>query len=110
MKTSAGALNVLPVCREKSIGRTIRYLSDSGVKVIAAGEKAATSYTDAACNVPVALVLGAEGKGISAENQRMCDEIVKIPQFGAVGSLNVSVAAAVLMYEVVRQRRKISEQ
>lgn len=104
IKTSAGALHTLPVCREKSITQAIRFLQASGVKVIAASEKATTGYTSVACDVPVAIVMGAEDEGVSAGNLRICDHIVKIPQFGVIGSLNVSVASSILIYEVVRQR------
>jgi 23S rRNA (guanosine2251-2'-O)-methyltransferase len=104
VRTSAGALHTLPVCREKSIAQSIRFLQASGVKVIAASEKAADNYTSAACDVPVAIVMGAEDEGVSAGNLRICDRIVKIPQFGTIGSLNVSVASSILIYEVVRQR------
>lgn len=104
MKTSAGALNVIPVCKEKSVNQAIRFLKDSGVKVIAASERAAKNYTEIAYTGPVAIVMGAEDRGVSAENLRICDEIVKIPQFGTIGSLNVSVAASILVYEGVRQR------
>ncbi|MDR2809385.1 MAG: 23S rRNA (guanosine(2251)-2'-O)-methyltransferase RlmB [Tannerellaceae bacterium] len=104
IKTSAGALHVLPVCKEKSIGQAIRFLRASGVKVIAAGERAADTYTAVDCNTPIAIVMGAEDSGVSVENLRICDHIVKIPQFGAIGSLNVSVASSILIYEVVRQR------
>ena len=62
------------------------------------------SYTTADYTVPVALVMGAEDIGISPEVLRQCDTLVSIPQFGKIGSLNVSVAAGVMMYEVVRQR------
>lgn len=104
MKTSAGALHVLPVCKEKSINQAIRFLQESGVKVVAATEKASADYTAVDYGGPVALVMGAEDTGVSADNLRLCDEMVKIPQFGTIGSLNVSVATGVLIYEVVRQR------
>ena len=104
VKTSAGALHVLPVCRETSINQAIRFLQQSGVKVYAASEKAEKLYTDVAYDGPIALVMGAEDTGVSIENLRICDEMIRIPQFGTIGSLNVSVAASILMYEVVRQR------
>ncbi|MDR1938139.1 MAG: 23S rRNA (guanosine(2251)-2'-O)-methyltransferase RlmB [Tannerellaceae bacterium] len=104
MKTSAGALHVLPVCKEKSIGQAIRFLRESGVKVIAASETAADNYTAVSYDGPVAIVMGAEDAGVSAENLRICDHIVKIPLFGAIGSLNVSVASSILIYEAIRQR------
>ena len=72
--------------------------------VVAASEKADINYTQADYTVPVAIVMGAEDVGISPEALRLCDTFVSIPQFGKIGSLNVSVAAGVIMYEVVRQR------
>lgn len=104
VKTSAGALHVLPVCKEKSINQAIRFLQESGVKVFAATEKASENYTAVTYDGPVALVMGAEDTGVAADNLRLCDQMVKIPQFGTIGSLNVSVAAGVLIYEVVRQQ------
>lgn len=104
VKTSAGALHHLPVCREASTLSAVRYLKASGFNVVAVSEKADINYTTASYTVPTALVLGAEDTGISAEVIRQCDTFVSIPMFGHIGSLNVSVAAGVLMYEVVRQR------
>ncbi|MDH6359251.1 23S rRNA (guanosine(2251)-2'-O)-methyltransferase RlmB [Parabacteroides sp. PF5-9] len=108
MKTSAGALNILPVCKEKNINQAIRFLQQSGVKVYAATEKASEIYTQVAYEGPVAIVMGAEDLGVSPENLRICDELIKIPQFGTIGSLNVSVASSVIIYEIVRQRMKQS--
>jgi 23S rRNA (guanosine2251-2'-O)-methyltransferase len=105
MKTSSGALNVIPVCKEKTINQSIRLLKDSGVTVYAASEKATTAYTQVSYNKPVAIVMGAEDMGVSAENLRICDEMIRIPQFGTIGSLNVSVATAVIVFEGVRQRQ-----
>ena len=104
IKTSAGALHVLPVCKEKSITEAIRFLQASGVKVYAASEKAYENYTAIKYDGPVAIVMGAEDTGVSMDNLRICDSMVKIPQFGTIGSLNVSVASSILIYEVVRQR------
>ena len=104
VKTSAGALHHLPVCREASTLSAVRYLKASGFNVLAVSEKADINYTTASYTVPTALVLGAEDTGISPEVIRQCDTFVSIPMFGHIGSLNVSVAAGVLMYEVVRQR------
>ena len=103
MKTSAGALNVIPVCKEKSINHAIRFLKNCGVTVIAASEKGTKNYTDVSYTGPIAIVVGAEDTGVSYENLRICDEIVKIPLFGTIGSLNVSVAASIMVYEAVRQ-------
>jgi 23S rRNA (guanosine2251-2'-O)-methyltransferase len=104
IKTSAGALHHLPVCRERSLVSAVRFLKDNGYTVIAVSEKAAINYTKADYTGPVALVLGAEDVGISPEVIKLCNGFVSIPMFGNIGSLNVSVAAGVLMYEVVRQR------
>lgn len=104
MKTSAGALLYVPVCREHDILTAVRMLRDSGVKIVGATEKGARSYTDIDYTVPVAIVMGNEEHGISDEVIRQCDELAAIPMAGNIGSLNVSVAAGVMMYEVVRQR------
>ena len=104
IKTSAGALLTLPVCKEKSISQAIKFLQDSGVKVFAATEKATDLYTQVKYDGPIAIVMGAEDTGISADNLRMCDDLVKIPFFGTIASLNVSVATSIFVYEVVRQR------
>ncbi|MDR1879642.1 MAG: 23S rRNA (guanosine(2251)-2'-O)-methyltransferase RlmB [Tannerellaceae bacterium] len=106
VKTSAGALHVLPVCRERSINEAIRFLKDSGVKVIAATEKAADDYTAVSYDGPVAIVMGAEDTGISTPNLLICDHLVKIPILGTIGSLNVSVASSIMIYEAVRQQIK----
>lgn len=104
MKTSAGALNYLPVCRERNIVGAVRCLKDNGFKIVAVSEKAEMNFTAADYSGPVALVMGAEDKGISSEVMKFCDTKVAIPMFGNIDSLNVSVAAGIMMYEVVRQR------
>lgn len=104
VKTSAGALHVLPVCKEKSINQAIRFLKESGVKVVAATEKAADNYTSIPYDGPIAIVMGSEDYGVSTDNLRICDNLVRIPQYGTIGSLNVSVAASIMIYEVIRQR------
>ncbi len=104
VKTSAGALHHIPVCREKNTVKAVKFLKDNGYQIVAASEKADINYTQADYTGPVALVMGAEDVGISPEVIRLCDTFVSIPMFGHIGSLNVSVAAGVMMYEVVRQR------
>lgn len=104
VKTSAGALLKIPVCKELNLNNAIQFLKNSGVKVVAASERGADTYTDVDYNGPVAIVMGAEDVGVSNENLRIADNLVKIPQFGTIGSLNVSVAAGVLIYEVIRQK------
>lgn len=106
MKTSAGALNYLPVCRETSILNAVKYLKDCGLQICAATEKSKIDYTEADYAAPTAIVMGAEDVGISEDVMRFCDTKVAIPQSGHIESLNVSVAAGVLIYEVVRQRRQ----
>lgn len=104
IKTSAGALHTLPVCRENSLKEVIVFLKNSGIKVVAASEKAAHNYTETDLKDPVAIVMGSEDEGVSTDILRICDELVRIPQFGSIQSLNVSVAAGVMIYEVIRQR------
>ncbi len=104
VKTSAGALHHIPVCREKNTVKAVKFLKDNGYQIVAASEKADINYTQADYTGPVALVMGAEDVGISPEVIRLCDTFVSIPMFGHIGSLNVSVEAGVMMYEVVRQR------
>lgn len=104
VKTSAGALLHIPVCRERSVRGAVQFLKDNGYRVVAVSEKADINYTEANFTDPVALVMGAEDVGISPDVYELCDLRVGIPMFGKIGSLNVSVAAGVLTYEVVRQR------
>ena len=104
MKASAGALNVVPVCRERSLHSALRFLRDSGVRLVAATEKASTTYTDITYAGPTAIVMGAEDTGVAPAHLKLCDEWVRIPQRGTIASLNVSVAAGVLLYEALRQR------
>lgn len=104
VKTSAGALMNIPVCRERTTAGAVRTLLDSGFTVVGVSEKADINYTTADYTGPVALVMGAEDVGISPEVFRLCNTFVSIPMFGKIGSLNVSVAAGVMIYEVVRQR------
>jgi 23S rRNA (guanosine2251-2'-O)-methyltransferase len=104
VKTSAGALHSFPVCREKSIVRSIEYLKESGLKVFCAGEKSGVSASEISLTGPSVLILGSEDKGISRELIALSDHQIKIPMTGTIGSLNVSVAAGILLYEIVRQR------
>ncbi|MCH5220825.1 MAG: 23S rRNA (guanosine(2251)-2'-O)-methyltransferase RlmB [Muribaculaceae bacterium] len=104
VKTSAGALLHIPVCREDSLPKAVEYLRDSGYTIVCSTEKASENYTMVDFTTPIALVMGAEDTGISNEVLRLADKRAAIPMFGRIGSLNVSVAAGVMMYEVVRQR------
>lgn len=104
IKTSAGALHTVPVCKENSLVEAVKFLKNCGIRVVAATEKAAQNYTAANFTDPVAIVMGAEDVGVSTEIIRLCDEMVKIPIKGKISSLNVSVAAGVLIYETIKQR------
>ncbi len=104
IKTSAGALHTLPVCREANLRNTIKFLKDSGFKIIAATEKGDYDYTKADYEGPTCIIMGAEDTGVSYDNLALCDEWVKIPMLGTIESLNVSVAAGVLIYEAIKHR------
>ena len=104
IKTSAGALYKLPVCREQNLTQTIKFLKDSGFKIVAATEKGDYDYTKANYNDPVCIIMGAEDTGVPYEHVALCDEWIKIPMLGTIESLNVSVAAGILIYEAVKQR------
>ncbi len=102
-KTSAGAIEYVPVCKVTNIAQTIDTLKDRGVWVAGAEAGGDTMYkTD--LKGSMALVIGSEGEGISRLVKEKCDFLVEIPMFGDVNSLNASVAGAILMYEIVRQR------
>lgn len=104
IKTSAGALHTFPICREKSIVRTVEYLKESGLRVICADEKRGEFADKTDLSGPSVLIMGAEDKGISRELSELADVHIKIPMSGKIGSLNVSVASGILLYEIVRQR------
>jgi len=105
MKTSAGALNIIPVCRTDNLANEVKFLKDSGLKVIAATEKGILDYDEEDMSVPLAIVMGAEDTGVSPALLKLSDVLVKIPQAGKIGSLNVSVAAGVILFEALRQRK-----
>lgn len=103
VKTSAGALNHMAVCRTENLKSSLVFLKNSGLKIIAATEKTGGIYYQTDLTGPAVLLLGAEDTGLPPEYLRLADVIVKIPVKGKVSSLNVSVAAAVLIYEMVKQ-------
>lgn len=105
IKASAGALHTLPVCKVDNIQNCLRYLRESGLSIVAATEHTDKNYTEADMTVPLAIIMGNEEKGIYEENLKLCNEKVRIPMSGTIESLNVSVAAGVMIYEAVRQRR-----
>ncbi|MCB0567408.1 MAG: 23S rRNA (guanosine(2251)-2'-O)-methyltransferase RlmB [Phaeodactylibacter sp.] len=106
MKTSAGALAAIPVCRESSLIAAIEYLQLSGIKVLASDLAASKPLYALDLRQPVAFILGAEGEGISPAVARAADDQFIIPQKGTTDSFNVSVAAGMMLYEAMRQRRE----
>lgn len=104
VKTSAGALFNIPVCRTGSLINTSKYLQESGLRLCAASEKGSTAPHEVNLNGPICVIMGNEEKGISNDLIRISDELVRIPMSGKTSSLNVSVAAGILMYEINRQR------
>ncbi|MBN1337876.1 MAG: 23S rRNA (guanosine(2251)-2'-O)-methyltransferase RlmB [Bacteroidales bacterium] len=104
VKASSGALNHVPVAREPNLNSTVKYLKDSGIQLIAATEKADKPYDLADYTLPTAIIMGSEEDGISPELLSLSDTQVKIPVEGKTLSLNVSVAAGILIFEARRQR------
>ena len=107
IKTSAGALYKIPVCRCPNLRESITYMKNSGIKILAATEKTDTGYTASDLSAPLALIVGSEESGISGELLELADERVKIPIRGEIESLNVSVAVGVILYEILRQRSQL---
>jgi 23S rRNA (guanosine2251-2'-O)-methyltransferase len=105
MKASAGALNLLPVCREPNLKDAIHFLKSSGLQVVACSEKSDKLYDNIDFTLPTVLIMGSEGTGISSEILRMSDEQVRIPLQGKIDSLNVSVSTGIMLYEALRQRK-----
>ncbi|MDR1056597.1 MAG: 23S rRNA (guanosine(2251)-2'-O)-methyltransferase RlmB [Prevotellaceae bacterium] len=104
MKTSAGTLNRIPVCRVPNLKTAIYVLKSLDVAIVGASEKADKNYFNVDLNRPAAIIMGSEGTGISRTNLELCDELIKIPLKGSIKSLNVSAAAAILLFETVKQR------
>ena len=104
IRSSAGALTTIPVCRVGSVRNTLKALQAEGFQVVAATEKSRKLLYDADFRRPTVIVMGAEDTGISKEVLKLCDEQLAIPLIGHIESLNVSAAAAVMLFEVVRQR------
>ncbi len=104
MKTSAGALNYIALCREKDLKKTLKFLRENGIQVIGCTEKASKTIYEVEAKGPVALIMGSEEDGISDILLRDADELAKIPMKGKIGSLNVSVATGVALYEIIRKR------
>jgi 23S rRNA (guanosine2251-2'-O)-methyltransferase len=104
MKTSAGALAHLPICRVGSLKEAIDELQASGLQIMACHEKAPNSLYHTDLRLPLAILLGAEDNGIAPQHLKLADKNIRIPMFGPIASLNVSVAAAIILYEHIRQQ------
>ena len=104
VKTSAGAFNYLPVCRERSLIEAATYLQESGFNIIACSEKTDNVLADINFTLPTAIIMGSEENGISPQLMELANDIAKVEMHGKIASLNVSVAAGMILYEVQRQR------
>ena len=104
IKTSAGALHRIPVCRQRDLLATAKFLQESGLSLFAATEKATDSFHKTDMTGPVGIIMGGEERGISNDMLRRVDVWVSIPMKGSIASLNVSVAAGIMLFEVLRQR------
>ena len=104
VKTSAGALNRMKVCRVDNLKNTIEYLKDSGLQIISCHEKTDNYHFNADLTKPTAIIMGSEENGISSEYLKRSDMQVKIPMVGNIASLNVSVASGIILFEAVKQR------
>jgi len=104
IKTSAGALYKIPVCRHDSLFKTAKFLQESGLQLVACTEKTNDFLYEPDYTVPTAIIMGSEESGISTELIRIADHLAKIPMYGEIESLNVSVSAGILLYEAVRQK------
>lgn len=105
MKASAGALNLIPVCRSENLKTSLEYLKNSGLQIVAATEKADQEYDTADFTIPTVIIMGSEDTGISNEYLKRSDVLLKIPILGEIESLNVSVSTALFLFEAVRQRK-----
>ncbi|WP_271765357.1 23S rRNA (guanosine(2251)-2'-O)-methyltransferase RlmB [Aquimarina algiphila] len=104
IKTSAGAVFKIPICKVDHIKDAMFYLQGSGIQVVAATEKADSTIYDTNLTIPSAIIMGSEGKGISPSVLKLVDQSAKLPMYGDIASLNVSVACGVILYEAIRQR------
>lgn len=106
IKTSAGAVFKIPICKVDHIKDAVFYMQASGIKVIAATEKTDNTLYNISFKEPCAIIMGSEGRGINPSTLKIVDEKAKLPLLGDIESLNVSVACGAFLYEVVRQRLK----
>ncbi len=104
VKTSAGALYKIPVCRHENFLQTVRFLQESGLQLVCCTEKTNDFIYKPDYTAPTAIIMGSEEDGVRNEIIRIADHLAKIPMFGEIESLNVSVATGVVLYEAIRQR------
>lgn len=109
IKTSAGAVFKIPICKVDHIKDAVFFMQASGIKVIAATEKTNDTLYDVTFDEPCAIIMGSEGRGINPSTLKVVDAKAKLPLLGDIESLNVSVACGALLYEVVRQRRDLEK-
>lgn len=107
VKSSAGALHKVPVCRHSNLVEVINYLKDSGIEVVGVTEKANHAYYNKDFTQPLCLIMGNEYEGIAWDYLRLCNDTINIPMVGTIRSLNVSVATGIALFEVVKQRNPI---
>lgn len=107
-KTSAGATTHLPIARVSNIGDVLLGLQQAGMAIVGLDERGETAYTDYDFTTPTVIVLGSEGNGMHPRIRKICDTLISIPMHGKVSSLNASVAAGVVFFEAVRQRKNQS--
>ena len=105
VKTSAGAVFSIPICKVDHIKDAVFYLQSSGVTTLGASEKASKEIYDVECNRPLAIIMGSEDRGINPSVLKIIDETAKLPMHNTIASLNVSVACGAFLYETLRQRR-----
>ena len=105
VKTSAGAIFNIPICKVEHIKDAIFFLQGSGIKTVAATEKTDQDIYQVALNEPIAIIMGSEDRGINPSVLKIVDYKANLPMFGSIGSLNVSVACGAFLYEAVRQRQ-----
>ena len=104
IKTSAGAIFNIPICKVNHIKDAIYHLKSMNISIISASEKSEKNIYDVDLKVPLAIIMGSEQKGINKSVINLSNESVKLPMYGKIESLNVSVACGIFLYEVVRQR------
>ncbi len=104
VKASAGALSRIPVCKESNLLQAIAFLRECGIKLLALDDKGKTSLYETELTGPLAVIMGAEDKGVSAAVRKLSDTVVSIPMKGHIASLNVSVATGIVVFETQRQR------